>query len=79
MSKPIKVDDQVYDDLDKLRVKSVTFSQVIEQLLKDRLAVFEHLTILEGQVNFQVWRAERQKELESADAVRRDVEARTIT
>ena len=78
MSKPIKVEDHVYQELDKLKVKGQTFSTVVEALLNTRMQVLELLSVLEGAVGYHSWRDERLRELESADAVRRDVEARTI-
>jgi len=34
MSKSVKLDDQVYQDLDQLREKRETFSQAVQRLLK---------------------------------------------
>ncbi|GAI55328.1 unnamed protein product, partial [marine sediment metagenome] len=41
MSKAIKVEDQVYLELDMIREKGETFSQIIERLLEARLKMFE--------------------------------------
>jgi len=59
MSKGIKVEDQVYEDLDALRGKGVTFSQVIQELLNNRESIFSMLNTLEGQVKFNEWKANR--------------------
>ena len=56
MSRAIKVEDQVYDELDTIRTKGLTFSQVIEELLACRLKLFETLNMIEGQLRYQEWR-----------------------
>jgi len=61
MSRAIKVEDQVYQELDLIREKGETFSQVVATLLSSRKAVFEFLNVLEGQLNFREW---QRKELE---------------
>ena len=63
MSKAIKVEDQVYADLDKLRGERGTFSQAIGQLLKDRAAVFTHLIDLEDKLKFQEWKSDQLREI----------------
>ncbi len=60
MSRAIKVEDQVYLELDNIRTKGQTFSQVIEELLAARLKLFETLNMIEGQLRYQEW---KQKEL----------------
>ena len=56
MSRAIKVEEPVYNDLDNLRAKGETFSQVIEGLLDGRLKVFQLLNVLSLQAKlfFQV-------------------------
>jgi len=61
VSKVVKVEDQVYQELDELRQKGDTFSQVIEDMLKARLKIFELLGIIEGQLKFRGW---QRRELE---------------
>ncbi len=63
MSKPVKVEDNVYSDLDRLRVGRQTFSDVIRGLLDTRLKVFELLNVMEGQIAF---RARQIQELEES-------------
>ncbi|MBA7580034.1 hypothetical protein ES708_21920 [subsurface metagenome] len=63
MSRAIKVEDQVYTELDNIRTKGQTFSQVIEGLLACRLKLFETLNMIEGQLRYQEW---KQKELMKA-------------
>lgn len=64
MSKVIKVDDQVYEDLDKLRAKGETFGQIIDMLLNARTRVLELWSVLEGQLKFHDWKEARLRELE---------------
>ena len=44
MSRAIKVEDQVYSELDMIRSKGETFSQVVGRLLEARVKMFEILT-----------------------------------
>jgi len=62
LSKGIKVDNQVYDDLDKLRGKGDTFSQVIEVLLESRLSTLNLMLSLEGALKFQDWKRDKLNE-----------------
>ena len=64
MSKVIKVDDQVYEDLDKLRVKGETFGEIIAMLLNARIRVLELWSILEGQLKYSEYREQKLKDLE---------------
>jgi len=64
MSKVIKVDDQVYNDLDKLRSKGETFGEIIAMLINARLKVLELWNVLEGALKFSEWREQRLKDLE---------------
>lgn len=67
MSKAIKVEDQVYEELDQLRGKSETFSQVIQELLSNRSTMFEILVNIGRAVKFDEWKARRLQELEEAN------------
>lgn len=60
MSKAIKVEDQVYLELDLIRDKGETFSQVVERLLQARVKMFEMLSMVEGVLRYQEW---KQKQL----------------
>ena len=60
MSRAIKVEDQVYTELDLIRDKGETFSQIIERLLEARLKMFETLSMVEGVLRYQEW---KQKQL----------------
>jgi len=53
MSKAIKVEDQVYQELDLLRAKRATFSDVVEGLLKLRVRVMELMNVLEGELRYE--------------------------
>jgi predicted CopG family antitoxin len=70
MSRAVKVDDSVYIELDSMRLKGETFSQVIAGLLSTRVSIFELINTLEGQVQYHAWREKRLKELEAAVAGR---------
>jgi len=63
LSKVIKVDDQVYEDLDQLRSKGETFGDIIAMLISARLRVLELWSILEGQLKYSDWREQKLKEL----------------
>lgn len=56
MSRAIKVEDQVYMDLDMIRGKGETYSQVVERLLEARLKMFELLNMIEGVLKYQEWK-----------------------
>lgn len=64
MSKVIKVDDKVYDQLDKLRDPGETFSRVIEQILIARGSLFNMFSALEGQLKFRKWQEQNLKDLQ---------------
>ncbi|MBA7572674.1 hypothetical protein ES708_14458 [subsurface metagenome] len=64
MSKVIKVEDKIYAQLDQLRVKGQTFSDVCEDLLKGRLLILEAMNALEGPIKFREWQRERLYEIQ---------------
>jgi predicted CopG family antitoxin len=70
MSRAIKVEDQVYEDLDQLRSKGETFSQVIEGFLKTRQSLYHFLDVLEGQTKYHEHKEKRLRELEAANRER---------
>lgn len=59
MSRAIKVEDQVYLELDMIRGKSETFSQVVARLLEARLTMFEFLNMVEGVLKYEQWKQEK--------------------
>ena len=63
MSKPIKVEDSVYDQLDKLRVGRQTFSDVVTDLLHARESMLVALNQLEGALRFREWQREQLEKL----------------
>jgi len=65
MSKVIKVEEAVYNQLDTLRVGRQTFSDVIDDLLTGRLKILEAMNMLEGVLQYREWQRER---LEKATA-----------
>ena len=58
MSRAIKVEDQVYLNLDTLRGKGETFSKVVSRLLEARLKFFETMNFIEGVLNYPEWKQE---------------------
>lgn len=56
MSRAIKVEDQVYQELDQIREKGETFSQVVGRLLEARLEFFKTISIVEGVLKYQEWK-----------------------
>lgn len=63
MSKAIKVEDQVYDDLDQLRGKGETFSQVIEGFLEARSKILEMVPDLESSLRYRQWQEDQLREI----------------
>ena len=63
MSKQIRIEDKVYQELDKLRVGHQTFSDVCEDLLKARLKILEAMSMLEGVIRFREWQREQLEKL----------------
>jgi len=59
MSKTIRVEESVYEELDLLRSKRETFCDVIGELLVTRGKTLEFLGILEGQIKFREWQHEQ--------------------
>uniref|UniRef100_A0A6H2A3K0 Antitoxin n=1 Tax=viral metagenome TaxID=1070528 RepID=A0A6H2A3K0_9ZZZZ len=67
MSRAIKVDDNVYSQLDQLRGKGETYSMAVESLLNARLKMLELISVLEGQIKYREWQDERLKALSAVD------------
>ena len=67
MSKAIKVEDQVYQELDKIRGKGETFSQVVETLLNGRQAALVFLDVLESTYNFREWQRQELERLQEIE------------
>ena len=67
MSKAIKVEDQVYQELDKIRGKGETFSQVVETLLNGRQAALVFLDVLESTYNFREWQRQELERLQEKE------------
>jgi len=71
LSRAIKVGDQVYTELDLIREKGETFSQVVERLLKARLSMFEALNMIETDLRYEVWKQKQLlKTIQEQQAVR---------
>jgi len=67
LSKAIKVEDQVYQELDKIRGKGETFSQVVETLLNGRQAALVFLDVLESTYNFREWQRQELERLQEIE------------
>lgn len=59
MSRAIKVEDRVYDELERMKEGRQTFSDIIEALLVTRLKTLELFGVLEGQIKFRRWQDEQ--------------------
>ena len=62
MSKSIKVSELVYCELEQIRQKRETFSDVVKRLLDARPQVLEASDILRGVASFGRWEQDREKE-----------------
>ena len=67
MSRAIKVEDKIYQELDDIKVKGETFSQVIETLLSGRKSVYTFLNVVEGTYNFREWQRQELERLQAAE------------
>jgi len=67
MSKVIKVDDKVYEQLDRLRGKGETFSGIIQELLITRMTILDMVSVLEIQLKYREWQENRLRELEAQE------------
>ena len=59
MSKTIRVEDNVYAELERLRDWKETFSQVIGKLTMTRAELYKFLDVIEGQIKFREWQREQ--------------------
>lgn len=69
MSKVIKVEDQIYDQLKKQKTGRQTFSDVIEDLLKCRLTILDSMSMLEGVVKYREWQREQLEKMSTVHSV----------
>lgn len=58
MNKSIKVQEQVYHQLEDLRGKRETFSEVVERLLKARPRIIEAYDLIAGAASYRPWKRE---------------------
>jgi len=68
MSRAIKVEDQVYEDLDQLRGKGETFSQVIEGFLQARTLILEQVPDLQLWLKYREWQEQALRNILKATA-----------
>ena len=66
MSKAIKVEIKVYEELDAIRRKGETFSMVVAALLNTRKYILNLMGALEGSIKYDQWKREQ---LEKAKAI----------
>jgi len=67
MSKTVRVEPEVYDELERIREKRETFSQVISRLVDIRRMVLGIEPILRGQKAFNEFKAQRDQEKAAAE------------
>ena len=79
MSNQIRLDPQVKTDLDNIRGKGETFSQVVERLIDLWRALNGLEPILRSQAAYQEFLKGRQDIVKEAIGDRRDLEARTLS
>lgn len=70
MSRTIKVDNQVYEQLEQLRRKRETFSQAVDRLLKVYETLSQAVGIMEGQVSFIDWQREQLEKMSTMPGTR---------
>lgn len=70
MSKTIKLEDQVYNQLDDLRGKGDTFSDVVQQLLRTREEIFDMIETLERNTDYVGYKQRQLQDLQAAVAGR---------
>lgn len=67
MSKTIRVEDDVYLELEKLRDWKETFSQVIAKLTMTRGELCKLFDIIEGAIRFREWQREKLEQQKKRD------------
>lgn len=67
MSRVIKVEDQIYNELDQLRTGRQTFSDVIKSLLLSRLKILVMMGALEDQLGFRDWQRQELEKLQKKE------------
>ncbi|MBA7563510.1 hypothetical protein ES708_05169 [subsurface metagenome] len=67
MSKLVRVDGEVYDELETIRDKRETFSQVIARLVDIRRMVLGIEPILRGHIAFEEFKKQRDQEKEALE------------
>lgn len=67
MSKTIRVEDNVYLELEKLRDWKETFSQVIGKLTLTREELCKLLDVIEGAIKFREWQREKNEQKKKSD------------
>ncbi len=70
MSKVIKVEETIYNALEKQKQGRQTFSDVISGLLSNRLEILEMMNVLEGQIGFRDWQRQKLEQLQKKEEER---------
>ena len=66
-SKIIKVENHIYNALEKQKQGRQTFSDVISGLLSNRLEILEMMNVLEGQIGFRDWQRQKLEQLQKKE------------
>jgi len=77
-SKAIKVTEEVYDELDRIRGKGETFSDIIAGFLRTRTKIFHLLNTLEGELRYNEWKARQLRQLQENDGRGAGPEVRSL-
>lgn len=67
MSKTIRVEENVYLELERLRDWKETFSQVIGKLTMTREELCKLLDVIEGAIKFREWQREQVEQKKNDD------------
>lgn len=59
MSKQLKIEDQVYEQLYQIKGRGETFSQVIGELLRARTGIFVLLDAVEESLKYRDWQRDQ--------------------
>jgi len=74
----IRVDDELYHELEQMKIRGETFTSVIRDLLKTREIVFELITELEKGTKYQDWKHQQFEYITQARAERAELESRKL-
>jgi len=78
MKHSIKLDDQVYLDLERIREKRETFSEAVERLLRVRYELALIASLVEGSKNYRDWKKEQEDPVRKAMLERAELDTRIL-